>query len=424
MPYVNIPDSGLGGTVAKIVGKLLGQVSGQALDNVRTISNNLSLEGCPIPAQNNRLKNKQKAVSSFASKSNKKLDKFKKLPSKLKKVVSGLKAALKIILTLPIPQSVPPGFGLPINITTKYANLMHLLKEAIKQVDEIVKAIEETMKLPSSTLSSIQSVLSRAETVLKSCDIENALREEVANGNITEDYLKSLGIIDEDGIYIYSKLGPVLLNPESRFRGKWFSPRGYQKYDTTNYSGNTWQATKSHTSNINGGLDSGPPGVGPWILQGDSINQAFNSLGDSTRKLNDSSLDEVIKSRLTKKLVDFQKTVDSSKLESGGVRVGPNGEVLGRIPGSGGRTFGQTGAGDELSRLGVDESKFFHTGPNGIVYKLEIQTAPDSPAIAPQRFAVAKDPSGVIVLKGQRSFSSSTDILLDEIKFRIDNQLP
>jgi DNA repair ATPase RecN len=57
-------------------------------------------------------------------------------------------------------------------------------------------------------------------------------------------------------------------------------------------------------------------------------------------------------------------------------------------------------------------------------YTLEIIRDTDSPEIAPRRYVIAKDRRGIIVLKGPSSFSSSTDVLLDEIKFRIDNQLP
>jgi len=57
-------------------------------------------------------------------------------------------------------------------------------------------------------------------------------------------------------------------------------------------------------------------------------------------------------------------------------------------------------------------------------YELAIIQDPNSPAIAPKRYAVAKDKRGIVVLKGQSSFSSDTQVLLDEIKFRIDNQLP
>lgn len=52
-------------------------------------------------------------------------------------------------------------------------------------------------------------------------------------------------------------------------------------------------------------------------------------------------------------------------------------------------------------------------------YTIEIRIV-DRQAIAPQRYAVAIDRSGVVVLEGRPSFSSSTQVLVDEIKFRID----
>ena len=59
-----------------------------------------------------------------------------------------------------------------------------------------------------------------------------------------------------------------------------------------------------------------------------------------------------------------------------------------------------------------------------VKHTLEIVEDLDSKGIAPKHFAIAKDPSGVTVLKGPKSFSSDVDVLIDEIKFRIDNQLP
>lgn len=56
-------------------------------------------------------------------------------------------------------------------------------------------------------------------------------------------------------------------------------------------------------------------------------------------------------------------------------------------------------------------------------YKIVIKTDPNSPSIAPRRYAEAQDAVGAIILTGQPSFSSSTQILVDEIKFRIDNKL-
>jgi outer membrane lipoprotein SlyB len=68
---------------------------------------------------------------------------------------------------------------------------------------------------------------------------------------------------------------------------------------------------------------------------------------------------------------------------------------------------------------GQPDPKYTYKG-----YTLAVVQDPNSPKVAPRRYAVAKDGRGIVVLKGQPSFSSSTDILLDELKFRIDNQLP
>lgn len=409
MPYVNIPDSGLGGIVAKVIGKLLGNVSGNALETVRSIQNQLSEQGCPLPTENRRLKNKQTRVQQLTTRSNNRINKFKRLPPNLKNALTGLKAAKTLILTLPIPQAVPPGIGLPILITTKYADFLHLLKEMIKQIDELVNAIEVVLSLPEDTLKSMQQRLGAAETVLKGCDVENSLKAEVARGALSEQLLGQLGIIDEDGTYIYSNLGPVLLASDKKYRGKWTAPRGYQKFDIVSYLGQRWVCQKAHISDIKGGTETGPPPVGPWVEQNQQTLNSYNSLTDSTKKLNDSSIDDVIKSRLRATLVDFSKTVDNNTIGSGNFKVGPNGELIGNIP-------------DKNNP--DDPGKFLYTAPNGETYKLEIENDPTSPPIAPRRFAVAKNKDGITVLKGPKSFSSSVDILLDEIKFRIDNQLP
>jgi hypothetical protein len=55
-------------------------------------------------------------------------------------------------------------------------------------------------------------------------------------------------------------------------------------------------------------------------------------------------------------------------------------------------------------------------------YVLAIIQDPNSPKIAPRRYAVAKDRIGTIRLRGESSFSSDTQVLLDELKFKIDNQ--
>ena len=65
-----------------------------------------------------------------------------------------------------------------------------------------------------------------------------------------------------------------------------------------------------------------------------------------------------------------------------------------------------------------------HTASNGRTYTLSVVVDETSPEIANKRYAIAKDFRGIVVLRGPSSFASSEQILIDELKFRIDNQLP
>ena len=76
-------------------------------------------------------------------------------------------------------------------------------------------------------------------------------------------------------------------------------------------------------------------------------------------------------------------------------------------------------AGD--SNLPLNETTYRNA--QGIDYTLSIVTQTEGESVAPKRYAIAKDSIGVVVLRGTASFSSDTAILLDELKFRLDNQL-
>jgi len=73
---------------------------------------------------------------------------------------------------------------------------------------------------------------------------------------------------------------------------------------------------------------------------------------------------------------------------------------------------------------GTPNEEYFYKAANGKNYTLAIIQEKQGEGPVPRRIAVAKDNLGVIILRGQPSFSSDTQVLLDELKFRIDNQLP
>ena len=76
--------------------------------------------------------------------------------------------------------------------------------------------------------------------------------------------------------------------------------------------------------------------------------------------------------------------------------------------------------------IGSNTFSYFKPGTEGLgtMYTIKVKVDEDSPTFAPLRYALVEDEQGVVVLRGPSSFSSSTKILVDEIKFRINNQLP
>lgn len=76
-------------------------------------------------------------------------------------------------------------------------------------------------------------------------------------------------------------------------------------------------------------------------------------------------------------------------------------------------TAGSTGKGVEYT-----------SNTNGNTYTISVIKNENNTTTIPQRQAVAKDFRGIVVLKGPLSFASSEQVLIDELKFRIDNQLP
>ena len=394
MAYVNLPESGMSAGIAKIVGKLQGKLSANVIAQTTQISDSFRVAGCPTLGKLDRLKNKQQNLNKSLSSINGRLNKFKKLPKTLKVPVKALKVIIKVISSLPIPQSVPPGFGIPINITVKYGDLLVKLKEMVNQIDEIITGIEAVLETPTSQLSAISDILSRTESAISSCQVSAQIQEDLNNGNINEDELKDLGLMDDEGITIFSTLGPLFVGNS-----------------TLDNSGNLSNIKRLGTQDEidNGATDVVIAGTGTGKngaftksdLNNDQqgIDRAIKALTESLRKINDSNIGS----------------------GTGGQGVGDTSQNA--FKGNIKKLL------DSLQNLTPEDKaapgSFTYTAENGITYALEIEKDPTSPEIAPRRFGVARTlDEGVAVIKGQPSFSSDTDVLLDEVKFRLDNQLP
>ena len=483
MPYVNIPYSKLAGSIAVIVGKIQGNIAGKIVTKTAAMQKEFKAKGCPSREEMARLKQKHQGLTQNLGQINSRLSKFASIPSKLKPPLGGLKAALKIILTLPMPQGVgippgPPGgliFGLPINITTKYADTMHLLKELIKQIDEQVEALVAVMETPALFSGATKNVLKRTDAAIKCCEVEAALQDELDKGNLTKENLKDLELMDDEEIFIFSKLGPVFVGGQDldKITEDSSAAQSLQSDSEDDFLGLLIPDQDTNTldtaleGGVGGGIGTGTGGTGTGGTGTGAVRNTSNfnlGAGKPKGELTDLAKD-LLKSGGISGAVDLEderKKRDEArrilenalqKLETGLINVEPVGRVgayIGEEVTIDGVTYRWNGSawikvGDPTDPLKdlkdrlraildtlkdfdrqstVGNNKFTHIGANGEVYTLEILPDLEGSTIAPRHFAVAKDYEGTIVMKGPKSFSSSIDVLLDEIKFRIDNQLP
>ena len=457
MPYVNIPFSKLAGSIAKIVGKIQGSISGKIVKKTAEMQKQFKAEGCPSKADIARMRQKHQGLTQNLGQINGRLSKFASIPSKLKPPLGGLKAALKIILTLPMPQGVgippgPPGgliFGLPINITTKYADTMHLLKELIKQIDEQVTALVAVMETPALFAGATKNVLKRTDAALKCCEVQAALQEEIDRGTISKDKLKDLELMDDDEVFIFSTLGPVFVggpnidaitedsslaqdlqsDSEEDFLGLLIPDQDKNTLDSALEGGTNNNTTDGirNTSDFNTGRGR-PKGqitdLTKDLLKSGGISGAVD-LEDERKKRDEARriLDNALK-----KLDDadyLNDGDDDNGIGQDGNQDGSQDSNAKRLQDLKDRLRAILDILKDFDRQStITNSKFTHIGPNGERYVLEIVKDQNGPSIAPRHFAVAKDYEGTVVLAGPKSFSSSVDVLIDEIKFRIDNQLP
>ena len=383
MPYVNIPDSLIATSLAVVIGRLQSELVTKVMKNSGEIMKNIRDGGCPSRQDLERSLAKKSQMDRAFESISRKLTVFSKLPAKLKAPLRGLQIAIKVIKTLPIPQAVPPGFGLPILITTVYSDLLHLLKELVAQIKELVAAIIAILKTPAVYIASLRKVLDRTDTALQLCSLKVSIEEELdrlrqedpSAVEPTLEMLKEAGVYNEAGEFAFKNVGASLFDginldntvPTDNSIIKVQTPQGERTVVTNK------EELASYT-------------------QENIQSEIIGKIEDTSNRLKTSRLPDSVKNNIQKILTDFQKSKE--KFESNR---------------------------DEEDK---SRGKEYYIGPNGGYYSLEVLVDDSQAYITPRRYAVARDMEGIIVMKGPLSFSSSTKVLIEEIKFRIDNQLP
>jgi len=448
MPFEKFKPPQLHAAIGTQIGKAQGVIIAKANKAVTEATNKLRQKGCPPPAELAKVESTLNGLSSLSSSLVSNVAAFKSIPASIKAPISGLKAALNIILTLPIPQAIgippgPPGgliFAQPAKFTTKFADTMNLLKEFIAASEITANAIELPLKQIDTAVGVIASRIKDLEGPVKACKINQVLEEK-----LTKEQQKGLGLLDKDGNLITSTLGSLVLEKENT------RPASEQlKLDISSKLG--FDVNLKGSLNLNDikldsdedGLNLDKNGFNLDALGDLNKGDAFRLTPPGTWKTDDGLTKEVTGREIAVFDGNTLLINENNSLKPGGLTGKSQAiaqfenalsNISDRLISISEGLSQSTGLSiseleelrDSLLDLNADlvttqatvETNDDYTYKG---YTLRIIRDPESPSLAPKHFAIAiKD--GQTRLKGPSSFSSSTEVLLDEIKFRIDNQL-
>ena len=362
MPHTLIKFGGF--NIAKIVSTQMAYIEASLIQignqKVNQLINRL-LQTCPPPAVINSIFKQKESIERLFNGYDNKIQRFNKLASKVDPIITSFKVLVDLLSHLPVPTTI----GIPPG-----------------------PAGGVIFSMPAGLVQGQSAMLTKYIKVVE--DLEN---EKEAIKSLVGD---TVGIFDPIKVRLQQidvLCSHCIRNPFSE-------------------------------------LDTNARVINPFLMDSDDLSNR-NLLKQAFGKPGDTTLEQ-----------DIYSTLSSEGLV-GTCSLGPEYQTRQQCENAGGRwregrgqvedvpgnltqsqlntAYAGTGIGKDSDNTQGGES---YRSPSGILYTLKIEKDPESPPIAIRKRAIAVDFRGIAVLRGPFSFSSSDKVLRDEIKFRINNQLP
>jgi len=156
-------------------------------------------QSCPSKSELDKILTKKNQLSQALTQTQTSLGTITSTGSTLDGILTGLDTAVTVIKLLPIPASVPPGIGIPLNVITGFSSTLDTLGTLIKEGKGTVSQITPSVKIITDNIAKIQDKLSQLDGLLAEC-----LNEEAENDLLwssTKDYLT------DDQVYLINDEG-------------------------------------------------------------------------------------------------------------------------------------------------------------------------------------------------------------------------
>ena len=398
MPHALLKDfkSNLVTFVASQMGRIEAAIYRYANDKLNAIINEL-LRKCPPPETLNRIIKQKQSIETLANSFDQKIQKFNTIPQTLEPAIVAGKVIVEILSHLPLPSTIgtPPGpaggviVSVPVGVIQAQSNLLVFTRKMVEVLEDDVVSIGDVLSSTQGIFDPLIDRLKQLDRLVDHC---------VNNPDAPDD--QRARVID-----------PRLLDPNDLSNRNLFAGSFRRKLNDG----------EEHTTTLEQDVNEAFFGV--------VNNTGAGSRGGRDRGLWGVGTDYFVDDIITYKTLKYKCNTDHTSTADG--IAGPPGigqywdRFLGDVGSTGlskeDREKVYDGTGLETKKPILDEQ---YTTDRNTLYVIKIEKDPSSPSIAPRRRAIALDRRGVAVLKGPYSFSSSEKILKDELKFRIDNQLP
>jgi hypothetical protein len=290
--------------------------------------------------------------------------------------VTTIKIIIKIITSIPLPTAIIPpqvgGIGIPVSVLTKYSEgLIKLYKLLDKLTDEAV-AITAIISSIAAPLQVLEDKLRSIDISIQECSLEEARQgADLSNIAFTGPLNNPPTVVQQSEEAVDTLIDTFFDENIDKYVGV----EGALPIDDI-IAEVTAQAVEQVSAEVTqAGADLGEIGVSQTET---------DQLGIGALQLGQGNINAS----------EVNANVAAGDIAQIGFSTGQQEVIADRAP--------------------ITE-KVYYGG-----YEISIVSDPEAPKIAPKNYAIAKNSQGVIVLRGPSSFSSSTQILIDELRFRID----
>lgn len=146
---------------------------------------------CPPKAVLNQTIKQKNQLTNALTQIETSLTSLDKTGSTIDGIVTGVKIGVSILKALPIPSSVPPGVGIPLNVINGFSDTLDTLGVLLKEFGGVTSQISPSLQIITGTLATVQEKLAILDGLLVGC--LEAETEGMTNLE-KEEYFQSLGI--------------------------------------------------------------------------------------------------------------------------------------------------------------------------------------------------------------------------------------